>query len=169
MADGWLPIMFIPERAQKVWGDDLKRGLAKRSADLPPLDISAGGMLAIGDDLVGATRQIRDMGRPGTALYVGGMGARGKNFYNDLAVRYGFEQEAERDPGPVPRRQEGRGRGQGAGRVAGEDDPRRSRVATSPSGSAAYKEAGVTVLNVNPVGSDPVKTIDQLREIVDAA
>lgn len=92
VADGWLPILFEPERAKQVWGDDLAKGLAKRSADLPPLEISAGGMVAIGDDL--DVDKIRDMGRPGTALYVGGMGARDKNFYNDLAKRLGYEEAA---------------------------------------------------------------------------
>jgi F420-dependent oxidoreductase-like protein len=166
VADGWLPIMFIPERAQKVWGDDLKRGLAKRSADLPPLDISAGGMLAIGDDL--PIEKIRDMGRPGTALYVGGMGARGKNFYNDLAVRYGFEQAAKEIQDLYL---DGK-KDEAAAKVPEEWLEKTSLVGPASyiaERVAAYKEAGVTVLNVNPVGSDPVKTIDQLREIVDAA
>jgi F420-dependent oxidoreductase-like protein len=166
VADGWLPIMFIPERAQKVWGDDLKRGLAKRSADLPPLDISAGGMLAIGDDL--PVEKIRDMGRPGTALYVGGMGARGKNFYNDLAVRYGFEQAAKEIQDLYL---DGK-KDEAAAKVPEEWLEKTSLVGPASyiaERVAAYKEAGVTVLNVNPVGSDPVKTIDQLREIVDAA
>jgi F420-dependent oxidoreductase-like protein len=166
VADGWLPIMFIPERAQKVWGDDLKRGLAKRSADLPPLDVSAGGMLAIGDDL--PVEKIRDMGRPGTALYVGGMGARGKNFYNDLAVRYGFEQAAKEIQDLYL---DGK-KDEAAAKVPEEWLEKTSLVGPASyiaERVAAYKEAGVTVLNVNPVGSDPVKTIDQLREIVDAA
>ena len=95
VADGWLPIMFIPERAAAVWGDDLKAGLAKRAPDLGPLEIAAGGILAIGEDLVGPEAdRIRDLGRAQTALYVGGMGARGKNFYNDLFVQYGYEAEA---------------------------------------------------------------------------
>jgi len=166
VADGWLPIMFIPEKAMGVWGDDLKRGLAKRSPDLPPLDISAGGMLAIGDDL--PVEKIRDMGRPGTALYVGGMGARGKNFYNDLAVRYGFEQAAKeiQDLYLDGKKEEA------AAKVPGEWLEKTSLVGPASyiaERVAAYKEAGVTVLNVNPVGSDPVKAIDQLREIVDAA
>ena len=166
VADGWLPIMFIPERAQKVWGDDLKRGLAKRSADLPPLDISAGGMLAIGDDL--PVEKIRDMGRPGTALYVGGIGARGKNFYNDLAVRYGFEQAAKEIQDLYL---DGK-KDEAAAKVPEEWLEKTSLVGPAAyiaERVAAYKEAGVTVLNVNPVGSDPVKAIDQLREIVDAA
>jgi len=166
VADGWLPIMFIPEKAMGVWGDDLKRGLAKRSPDLPPLDISAGGMLAIGDDL--PVEKIRDMGRPGTALYVGGMGARGKNFYNDLAVRYGFEQAAKeiQDLYLDGKKEEA------AAKVPEEWLEKTSLVGPASyiaERVAAYKEAGVTVLNVNPVGSDPVKAIDQMREIVDAA
>jgi F420-dependent oxidoreductase-like protein len=166
VADGWLPIMFIAERAMSVWGDDLKRGLAKRSPDLPPLDICAGGMLAIGDDL--PVEKIRDMGRPGTALYVGGMGARGKNFYNDLAVRYGFEQAAKEIQDLYL---DGK-KDEAAAKVPEEWLEKTSLVGPASyiaERVAAYKEAGVTVLNVNPVGSDPVKAIDQLREIVDAA
>ena len=166
VADGWLPIMFIPEKAMSVWGDDLKRGLAKRSPDLPPLDVSAGGMLAIGDDL--PVEKIRDMGRPGTALYVGGMGARGKNFYNDLAVRYGFDQAAKEIQDLYL---DGK-KDEAAAKVPEEWLEKTSLVGPASyiaERVAAYKEAGVTVLNVNPVGSDPVKAIDQLREIVDAA
>ncbi len=96
VADGWLPIMFIPEQGPPRLGRrSCKAGLAKRSPDLAPLEISAGGLTAIGEDLVGdKADHIRDFARPSTALYVGGMGARGKNFYNDLARRYGYVDEA---------------------------------------------------------------------------
>jgi F420-dependent oxidoreductase-like protein len=92
VADGWLPILFIPERAGEVWGASLAEGEAKRDPSLGPLQVSAGGMLAIGDgeDVVA----LRELSRPMVALYVGGMGAKGKNFYNELAIRYGFEKEA---------------------------------------------------------------------------
>jgi F420-dependent oxidoreductase-like protein len=168
VADGWLPIMFIPERADQVWGDDLKAGRAKRSPDLPPLEIGAGGIVAIGEDLVGAEAQrIRDLGRASTALYVGGMGARGKNFYNDLARRYGYVDEAIEIQDLY---------------LAGQKDAAAAKVPadwlekTSLVGPpsyvaervAAYREAGVTVLAVNAYGPDPVKTIEQLRAIVDA-
>ena len=82
-ADGWLPFLYSPEGASKVWGDALAAGTAKRSADLAPLEIAAGGMVAVGDDVKG----LLDFARPLFALYIGGMGARGKNFYNDLACR----------------------------------------------------------------------------------
>ena len=92
VADGWLPIFFIPERANEIWGTSLRAGAAKRSADLGPLEISAGGIVAIGDD--DTTIALRDLQRPALALYIGGMGAKGKNFYYDLCVRYGFADEA---------------------------------------------------------------------------
>jgi len=93
IADGWIPILFIPERANDVWGTALKAGAAKRDDDLAPLMITAGGLLAIGDGP--DVTALREFQRSMVALYVGGMGAKGKNFYNELAVRYGYEKEAE--------------------------------------------------------------------------
>ncbi len=92
VADGWIPILFIPERAGDVWGSALASGAAKRDASLGDLMITAGGLLAIGEgeDVV----RLRELQRPMVALYVGGMGAKGKNFYNELACRYGFEEAA---------------------------------------------------------------------------
>src|SRR6476661_7442612 len=89
-ADGWLPFLYSPEGAQQVWGDSLAAGRAKRSADLAPLEVVAGGMVAVGEDVKG----MLDFARPMFALYIGGMGAKGKNFYNTLACEYGFEAEA---------------------------------------------------------------------------
>ncbi|MCO5331859.1 MAG: LLM class F420-dependent oxidoreductase, partial [Ilumatobacteraceae bacterium] len=77
LADGWLPIFFDPEKFHNVWGDELKAGLAKRDPERAPLQISAGGMVAIDESLTGEARdRILDFGRPNVALYVGGMGAR---------------------------------------------------------------------------------------------
>ncbi|MGC2168101.1 MAG: LLM class F420-dependent oxidoreductase [Acidimicrobiales bacterium] len=93
VADGWLPIFFIPERAHDVWGSALAEGQHRRASELGELMISAGGLLAIGEgeDVMAQRQRMRPM----VALYVGGMGAKGKNFYNELATRYGFEEEAE--------------------------------------------------------------------------
>ena len=93
VADGWLPIFFIPERAHDVWGAALAEGQSKRSGELGELMISAGGLLAIGEgeDVIAQRQRMR----PVVALYVGGMGAKGKNFYNELATRYGFGEQAE--------------------------------------------------------------------------
>jgi len=169
IADGWLPIMFIPEKFHLVWGDQLKAGLAKRDPSLPRLDIAAGGMLAIGEDLVGDKQaEILDFARPMTALYVGGMGARGKNFYNDICRDYGYEQEAV----DIQDLYLDGKKDQAAARVPGEWLELSHLV--GPVGYikdrvGAYKEAGVTVLSVNPVGPDAVKQIETLRAIVDDA
>jgi F420-dependent oxidoreductase-like protein len=168
MADGWLPIFFIPEKFGEVWGDQLNAGLAKRDASLAPLEISAGGMVAIGDDLVGdAQARILDFARPNAALYVGGMGARGKNFYNTVASRYGYVDEAKlvQDLYLDGKKDEA------AAAIPFELIEKtnlvgpRSYVAERV---AAYKEAGVTILSVNPVGGNDVATIETLRDIIDS-
>jgi F420-dependent oxidoreductase-like protein len=93
VADGWMPILYIPEKADMVWGASLAEGTAKRDASLGELMVTAGSLVAIGEgeDAI----RMRNLARPMIALYVGGMGAKGKNFYNELAVRYGYEKEAE--------------------------------------------------------------------------
>ncbi len=91
IADGWLPFLFSPERCAEVFGPALERGRAAR--EIPgPLDIAPLVSGAIGKDL----DALRDRMRPNIAFYVGGMGARQKNFYRDLVDRYGFPEEARR-------------------------------------------------------------------------
>lgn len=165
-ADGWLPIFFDPEKFHTVWGDDLKSGQAERAADLGPLQISAGGMVAIGEELTGDARsRILDFGRPTTALYVGGMGARDKNFYNTICQRYGYVEEAIeiQDLYLAGKKEEA------AAAVPAEMLEKTNLV--GPAGYvkerlAAYKEAGVTHLQVSPVGANPVQTVEQLRSML---
>ena len=109
LANGWLPVFFHPEKARDVWGDDLDAGMAKRSADLGPLEIVAGGTVAITDDKA-AAKAIRDFGRPMTALYVGGMGVEGQELLQQRLPALRLRGGGRQDPGPLPRRQEGRGR-----------------------------------------------------------
>jgi alkanesulfonate monooxygenase SsuD/methylene tetrahydromethanopterin reductase-like flavin-dependent oxidoreductase (luciferase family) len=159
VADGWLPIIFVPEKAKDVWGEALAKGAANRSPDLGPLEVVAGGMVAIGDDVA----HLRDFGRPMVALYIGGMGARGKNFYNDLACRYGYEKEATEIQDLYL---DGK-KDEAAALVP--DDLLEAMALVGPEGYvkeriAAYKEAGVTVLNITPMGPDPVKIVEQVKE-----
>jgi F420-dependent oxidoreductase-like protein len=91
IAEGWEPILFHPERAADVWGASLAAGRARRDPALGDLDVVVGVPVAVGDHV----DHLVDAVRPGIALYVGGMGAKGRNFYNDLARRYGYEAEAE--------------------------------------------------------------------------
>ena len=94
IAEGWEPIFYLPERAAEVWGAALAQGSAKRDPALGDLDIVVAAPLAITDDADTAAG-LRDAIRPMLALYLGGMGAKGRNFYNDLACRYGFAAAAE--------------------------------------------------------------------------
>lgn len=90
IADGWLPFLYSPDQAAAVWGSALAAGAASRQ--LPaPLEVAPMVDCALGDDL----SRLRDRLRPQIALYVGGMGARERNFYNQLARRYGYEAEAK--------------------------------------------------------------------------
>jgi F420-dependent oxidoreductase-like protein len=158
LADGWLPIFYLPEKAHDVWGDDLARGHAKRSAELPALDVVAGGMVALGD---GAKKAL-DFARPLMALYVGGMGAKGKNFYNQLVTRYGWGAEAEQIQDLYL---DGK-KDEAAAllpdelldltNLCGDEGWVKDRI-------AAYKEAGVTNLLVTPIG-DPREIIPKIKE-----
>jgi F420-dependent oxidoreductase-like protein len=159
IADGWLPIFYLPEKVGEVWGPDLAAGAAKRPPELGPLEIVAGGLLAVGDDAAG----MRDLARPMLALYVGGMGAKGRNFYNDLARRFGYEAEAEKiqdlyldgrkdeaaaavPPGLLE-----------AATICGPEGYVRDRI-------AAYRDTGVTVLNVTPIAADVPALVGRLKE-----
>jgi F420-dependent oxidoreductase-like protein len=159
VADGWLPTLFIPEKAGGVWGDALAKGAKERSAELGPLEICAGGVVAIGEGV----ESLRDVGRPQVALYVGGMGARGRNFYNDLARRYGYEKEAEYIQDLYLD-----GKKEDAAAAVPSDFLEKTTL-IGPEGFvkeriAAYREAGVTVLNLIPVGPDPLRVIEQVKE-----
>ena len=161
VADGWLPFLFHPEKAADVWGESLAKGTAKRSPDFGPLEISAGGMVAIGEDVKG----MLDFMRPMYALYVGGMGARGKNFYNDLACQYGYEKEAKEIQdlylGGNKRDAEAKVPLEWleAGNLVGPASYVKERI-------AAFREAGVTSLQVSPATEDPAATIAQVKEWV---
>lgn len=90
----WQPIFFHPDHVDAAFGEPLKAGKAKRDAELGELQISVTTALLISDDET-AKDNARALVSHQVALYVGGMGARGKNFYNDLAVRYGYVDEAK--------------------------------------------------------------------------
>jgi F420-dependent oxidoreductase-like protein len=158
-ADGWLPFLFHPGKAKDVWGEALAAGQAKRPAELGPLEISAGGMVAIGEDVKG----MLDFMRPMYALYVGGMGARGKNFYNELACQYGYEKEAKEIQdlylGGNKRDAEAKVPLEWleAGNLVGPASYVQERI-------AAFREAGVTDLSVIPASDDPAATVAQVKE-----
>jgi F420-dependent oxidoreductase-like protein len=160
-ADGWLPFLYSPEGASKVWGDALAAGGAKRSSDLAPLEIAAGGMVAVGDDVKG----LLDFARPLFALYIGGMGARGKNFYNDLACQYGYEKEAAeiQDLYLDGKKKEAEAAVPlellEQSNLVGPESYVKERI-------EAFRESGVTNLQVAPASDDPAALVRQLKEWV---
>ncbi len=91
IADGWLPIFFAPHRFTETWRPALDAGLAKANKTIDDLDIAPFVNVIVGDDV----EVLAGMAKPMLALYIGGMGARGQNFYNDLACRYGYEKAAK--------------------------------------------------------------------------
>ncbi|MGN6679770.1 MAG: LLM class F420-dependent oxidoreductase [Streptosporangiaceae bacterium] len=163
LAEGWQPIFYFPEKAAGVWGPALAAGKAKRDPSLPALDVIAQATLAIGDD----AGDLIDLGRPVMALYIGGMGARGQNFYTKLATDYGYPDEATaiQDAYLAGRKDEAaalvpRSLLEGISLIGA-----KSHVAER---IAALKESGVTTLNVQPIAAtheDRVRLVEQIREM----
>ncbi|RMF21542.1 MAG: LLM class F420-dependent oxidoreductase [Deltaproteobacteria bacterium] len=159
MADGWLPAFFMPEKAHKVWGEALAAGKAKRAPELGPLDIVAGGVIGFDE----RARNVLDtMGRWMSALYIGGMGAREKNFYHTVVTEYGFGDEARviQDLYLSGKKDEA------AARVPADLLERTNLVGDEgwvKERIAVYKEAGVRTLSLMPVG-DVARIVDKVRE-----
>lgn len=168
IAEGWQPIFFHPQRAQSVWGESLAAGLAKRDPQLGPLEVIVPAALAIVDDGVDPTRML-DLVRPLLALYIGGMGARGKNFYFDLACRYGYQAEATviQDLYLDGKKD--------AAAAAVPAELVRAISLIGPAGFvreqlAAFTEAGVTTLTVTPLArthAARLQLLEQLRNMID--
>ena len=91
LADGWLPIWFSPYR-MSMFTADLEKGFARsgNGKSLDTFDIVAGCTVVIGDDVEACLAQLK----PTLALYVGGMGAKGRNFHNEMVSKYGYADVA---------------------------------------------------------------------------
>jgi F420-dependent oxidoreductase-like protein len=165
LADAWLPAFYTARAAGAVWGDALKEGLAKRDPERPALEIYAGGAVAIGKGL----EDLRNLSRPQIALYVGGMGARSKNFYNQIFTKSGYGEEAaliqdlylsgdkKAAEAAIPDSY------LEENSLIGDEGFVRERL-------TALRESGVNALNVGFMGqttADRVKTCEQLRNLVD--
>lgn len=161
IAEGWQPVFFLPEKADEVWGDALRAGSAKRDPALGPLEVFVSATLAIGDDVDDRLA----WAKPQLALYIGGMGARGKNFYHSLATRYGYGEVADRI-------QDLYLAGKKAEAIdAVPDDLVRSVSLVGPRGFveerlAAFAEAGVTTMLVHPMGVDADEQRRYVEELV---
>ena len=164
IADGWQPVFYYPEKAGGVFGAPLKAGAAKRDPALGPLDVMVGASLAVGDDVEDRLAWVK----PQLALYIGGMGAKGRNFYHSLAVRYGFGAVADRI-------QELYLSGRKPEAIAAVPDELVRHVSLiGPRGFvaervAAFAAAGVTTLLVQPLATEPaeqVRFVEQLTGLL---
>ena len=180
-ADGFLNLCYTPEWATEVTLQPLRRFALDAAivfSDILVVPDALGqrvrfevgeGPVLVGDAVaIGEgpePKALLDFARPMYALYVGGMGARGKNFYNDLACEYGYEAEAKeiqdlylggnkRDAEAVVPTE-----WLGAANLVGPASYVRERI-------AAFAEAGVTNLQLMPVGEDPAAIVAQVKEWV---
>jgi len=90
IADGWIPTLFAPSRI-RMFREWLDEGFRRAGGPKPKFDVMAACPVVVGDD-VGACRAQH---KPAIALYVGGMGARSRNFYNETVRRYGYAEAAQ--------------------------------------------------------------------------
>jgi len=160
IAEGWQPVFFYPEKADQVWGDALRAGKAKRDKELGELDVMVGVSLAVGDDV----EDRLNWAKPHLALYIGGMGARGQNFYHKLATRYGYGEVADHIQDLFLS-------GRKAEAVAAVPDELVRQVSLiGPRGFvkeriAAFAEAGVTTLLATPVTADGAEYVSYVEEL----
>jgi F420-dependent oxidoreductase-like protein len=150
--EAWAPLFYYPEGSKCAFAGAVAEGLRKRDPQLGPLQIIADTQLLVTADPDEERRALEQV-RNHVALYVGGMGARGRNFYNDLARRYGFEAEAEtvQDLYLAGRKAEAA--------AALPEELVRGVSLVGPSGRvaerlAAFAEAGVTTLNAQILTAD---------------
>jgi F420-dependent oxidoreductase-like protein len=159
IADGWMPVLFSPEHvgAQR---ERLAAGAERAGRNADAVAITPLAYTALDDDPCRARDAVRDM----TALYVGGMGSREKNFYNRLVRSYGFEEEAERVQELY---------------LAGRKDEAKAALSdelldtvclcgtaqTVSDRLGAYADAGVDTLLVNPIGATVGERVDALHTL----
>ncbi|GAB2465688.1 LLM class oxidoreductase [Jatrophihabitans fulvus] len=162
IADGWLPVFFVPEHAD-VTVSKVRAGREKAGKDMSGFDIATTVPIVLGDDVNECANPVR----PYTALYIGGMGSRDQNFYNDLAHRMGYGEAADHVQDLYLQKQYEQAQAavplEFIDRTAllGSVDRIAERM-------VAYAEAGVTTLSVAPYGSTPDERVAGLRAAADA-
>lgn len=163
IADGWIPTLFSPEHVSEL-RPLLQEGADSVGRSLDRFDIAPTVNVFVTDDLQGA----RDAMRPFIALYVGGMGSRKQNFYNNLVCRYGFEADAKviQDLYLEGKREEAMAAIPDAlidmVSLCGPKDVVRERL-------AVYRDAGVGTLGITPIAFNKDDRLEQLRLVAELA
>ena len=163
IADGWIPVFFAPEHVSDV-RELLEAGAERAGRSLDGFEMAPSVSTYVSDDRVGA----RNLMRPALALYIGGMGSRKQNFYNQLVQRYGFEDAARTVQDLYL---DGKKEEAAAAlpdelidlvTLCGPKEHVRDRL-------AAFRDAGVGTLMVNPMAFTAPERIEQLRAIAELA
>lgn len=162
IAEGWQPVFYLPEKAHTVWGEALAAGNAKRDPALGPLDIMVHASVAIGDNVEDRLAWVK----PQLALYLGGMGAKGKNFYHNLATRYGYGEVADK----IQELYLSGRKTEAIDLVP--DELVRGMSLIGPRGFvkeriAAFAESGVTTLLASPAAADPKEAVRFVEEVLE--
>jgi F420-dependent oxidoreductase-like protein len=163
IADGWIPTLFSPEHVSEL-RPLLEQGAARSGKSLENFDMAPTVSVYVTDDLARA----RDAMRPFIALYVGGMGSRKQNFYNQLVCRYGYEAEAKhiQDLYLEGKREEAMAaipdKLIDSVSLCGPADVVRERL-------AVYRDAGVGTLGVTPTAFTAPERLEQLRLVAELA
>jgi F420-dependent oxidoreductase-like protein len=162
IADGWLAVFFSPEFAAELLAP-VAAGRARAGATLEGFDVVASVPVVVGDDVASCAELVRWY----AALYVGGMGSRKQNFYNQLAIRMGYADAAREVQNLyLDKRQR-----DAAAAVPLEFIDRTSllgpveRIAER---MRAYAESGVTTLSVSLFVADRDSGVATLRQIAEA-
>jgi F420-dependent oxidoreductase-like protein len=161
--EGWAPLFYLPERAAEVFGECLAAGAARRSPQLRPLEIWVSMKVLITEDEAAASAGMQQV-REHLALYFGGMGARGRNFYNDLIVQYGYEAAAAKVQDLYL---SGR-KAEAAATLP--DDLVRGLALVGPAGwvaerVAAFAASGVTMLNAAPIAPSHEQRLEDIARL----
>ena len=167
IAEGWQPIFYLPELVAEVWGDSLSAGRAMRDPSLGKLDVVISVPLAITED-EHVAQQLLDGIRPMLAMYIGGMGAKGRNFYHDLVCRFGLETAADL----IQDRYLAGDKAAAAAAVP--DQLLRGSSLIGPAGYIrerleVLRASGVTTLTVTPLANsaaDRIRLIERLRGLL---
>jgi alkanesulfonate monooxygenase SsuD/methylene tetrahydromethanopterin reductase-like flavin-dependent oxidoreductase (luciferase family) len=163
IADGWIPTLFSPEHVSEL-RPLLEQGAARSGKSLENFDMAPTVSVYVTDDLARA----RDAMRPFIALYVGGMGSRKQNFYNQLVCRYGYEADAKhiQDLYLEGKREEAMAaipdKLIDSVSLCGPADVVRERL-------AVYRDAGVGTLGVTPTAFTAPERLEQLRLVAELA
>jgi F420-dependent oxidoreductase-like protein len=164
VADGWLGTSFIPEQAEEVFFQHIRKGAEKAGRSMSEIDLQAGGVVAFGDDV----EKMLPRRKPGLAFTLGAMGSKEQNFYNRAFQRAGYEEEAR----AIQLKWLEGDRQTAASMVPdemvlktnmlGTDDMIRARM-------HAYKDAGVTTLRLDPEGRTLAERLETLGRAINIA